>query len=105
MDELEARFEAALRENYEEAKQYGLVGTRFIQMVNQNGAMNTALHLLSPDRDHLNIPKGLIRLQKEDALHLSLEATVLRPEFEALFKDEVRKIARMRLDQVRNEFV
>ncbi len=69
------------------------VATRFIQMVTEAGGLEAAHRLI-----HSNEPSdGFTTLWEHRRLDLSVEALVLRSEFESLFGDDERTIARNRL--------
>ena len=68
----------------------------FMHMVAERGGFATALALLSKPK----MSDGLMRLQKENALHLSLEAAVLQEPWSTLFEEEQKKTARKWLRQL-----
>lgn len=71
----------------------GYVATRFLQMIANLGGLAAARRLLqSPD-----VSEGFATLWERGRLDLSVEYHVLQPEFEGLFSDEERAIARERL--------
>jgi hypothetical protein len=79
---------------YEEPKEkYGYNGTYYLKMLEKLGSLETARRLAGDPKIHA----GLIRLQKHNALHLSVEALVLRERWRDLFDDDVRKAAREKL--------
>jgi hypothetical protein len=91
MDALEAKFHEAMVNVYHLGKKRcRYSATRFLQMVNERGGLETAKDLLVKT----GTSEGLTTLWKNNCLDISMEALVLRPEFEALFTEEERKIAR-----------
>jgi hypothetical protein len=68
--------------------------TRFLQMVSGSGGLEAARQLLrSPAAS-----EGFTALWQKNRLDLSVEAHVLKPEFQDLFADEEQSIARSRLE-------
>ena len=68
--------------------------TRFIQMINAQGGLDTARILLANQNDS----KGLARLWEENRLDISMEATVLQEPWNNLFTEEQLNIAKSRLN-------
>lgn len=90
----EALFHAAMVALYQTAKRdLGYSATRFLQMVSELGGVEAARHLLRAP----SVSDGFTTLWEGGRLDLSVEAHVLRPEFEALFDDAERRTARRRL--------
>jgi hypothetical protein len=75
------------------SKQYGYHPSRFIQVVNDMGAV-AAAHRFAMDPE---VHEGLWKLVELGAAHESVEYMVLDPRFRALFEDEVRRAARTKL--------
>ena len=75
MPELESQFEDAMYEICRESRRLGYVPTRFLQMLNEQGALVTAHQLLGSGRHH----DGFTRLWDIRLLDLSLECVVLKP--------------------------
>jgi hypothetical protein len=97
VNETERQFHRAMIEIYQTAKRdLGYNASRFIQMVSERGGLATARQLLWSDQ----VSDGFETLRSHGRLDLSVEAHVLKPEFEALFTDEDRQRARDRLDLV-----
>lgn len=91
---LEKRFHAAMAEIYRRAKtEAGYNATRFLQMVAQQGGHASAKQLLHAGATS----DGFTALYLAGRLDLTVEALVLRPEYEPLFTDDERRIARDRL--------
>jgi len=94
-DDLRRRFHDEMLRIYDEAKDKcpGYKGSRFIQMVRREGGFETAKRLLvNPD-----IQDGFTDLALCECLHLTAEHLILEPEFETLFSDGERAVARERL--------
>ena len=87
-------FHVSMLNIYYKAKQYcNYNPTRFHQMVQEHGGVETAKRLLAtPD-----VQVGLTTLWECGRLDLSMEALVIDPRFEELFSAEEREIARERL--------
>jgi hypothetical protein len=75
------------------SKEYGYRATYFLRMVEEHGGVEASRRLLSS----ASPGGGLARLWELKRLDLSVEASVLLPEYQALFTDDERKIARERL--------
>ena len=83
-------------EIYERAKaEAGYNATRFIQMVSEQSGLATAQQLLAAT----NVSDGFAALWQKQRLEHSVEAYVLRPEFQPLFAPHELDIARERLRQ------
>jgi len=96
MEALAERFQRAAVESIAECRRLGYNPTRFAQMVAEHGAVEAAWRLIvCPDP-----AAGFARLYDLDALHLSVEAMIVQPEFSPLFSPDVRRAARHRLSQV-----
>ena len=96
MTELETQFEDAMHEICRESRRLGYVPTRFLQMLDDQGALVTAHQLLASDRLH----DGFTRLWELRRLDLSLEYIVLKPQFRPLFTEKELNVARRRLDDL-----
>jgi hypothetical protein len=95
MDDIERQFHKAMIEVYESAKrETGYNATRFLQMISEQGGVATARQLLHSPQ----VSDGFTALWERRRLDLAVEAVILRPEFDPLFSDEEREIARERLD-------
>lgn len=97
MEDLTAQFNADMMNIYRRAKaevRYNL--TRFCQMLNEHGGLETAKILL-----HANaVSEGYTALWERGRLDLTVEALIHdRPEYHPLFTDEELGIARRRLEQ------
>jgi len=94
MNDLERRFHAALITVYERAKEHDYFATYFKRMLDQYGGLETAKRLLAENQPQ----QGLFKLWELGALDISVEATVLRPEFCELFDEAELATARQRLE-------
>jgi hypothetical protein len=96
-DEQEQRLHRALIGSYETAKrELGYNATRFLQMIGELGATETARRLAADPQ----LSEGFERMWEEQRLELTVEAQVVRPEFEGLFPAEVRQQAEKKLREV-----
>jgi hypothetical protein len=90
---LERRFEAAMLDIYHSAARLGYRPTRFLEMVQIHGGVETAHRLLATDK----VQDGLGELFLLNRLDLTVEHHVLLPDYGPLFSDEERRTARARL--------
>ena len=91
---LEAEFDAAMYEIYDRAgREIGYWATRYLQMLRRRGGLGTAHHLLSQKATS----DGYRALRDAGRLDLTVEAYVLRPEFQPLFSARELNLARERL--------
>jgi hypothetical protein len=94
MDSNEISFNEKMFEIYKLAKkECNYNATRFLQMLNEYGGINTAKKLLASD----DLQYGFVELWQCGCLHLTVEALVLEPEFKDLFTYIERKRARSRI--------
>src|SRR3954467_1272099 len=92
--DLERQFEAGMFEIYERAgHEVGYWATRYLQMLRRRGGLATARHLLHPPVESA----GYAALREAGRLDLTVEALVLKPEFEPLFTADELASARRRL--------
>lgn len=77
------------------SRDYGYNATRFLQMVHEHGGVGAAKRLVASGP---RPTEGLFRLQQVNQLHRSVEAWILRPEYEPLFEDDDRDSARRCLE-------
>ena len=91
----EARYHAAMLEIYRIAQRdLSYNATRFLQLVEGRGGVQAAKQLLAgPPSD------GFATLWEKGRLDLSMEAHVIKPEFQDLFTDAERRLAEDRLRQ------
>lgn len=95
---LELLFHEAMLGIYVKAgKECKYYARRFLQMVRNRGGLQAAKKLLR----NPGLSPGLIRLKECKRLDLSMEALILQPEWQELFSDEERAIAKKRLDIVK----
>ena len=81
---------------YESAKsELSYTATRFLQMVMENGGVETARRLLLSS----SISDGFTTLWEKKRLDLSVEALVIKSEYVSLFTADELAIARDRLQQ------
>jgi hypothetical protein len=93
-DPVVARFDAEMEEIYYNAKrEIGYNATRFLVMVKELGGLQAAHQLLAGERIH----DGFAELLLAGRPDLTVEALVLRSEFQSLFSDDELQVARERL--------
>ncbi len=93
-DDVERAFHEAMVAIYTTAKRdLGYNATRFLQMITDVGGLAAARKLLHASA----VSEGFTTPWEHRRLDLSVEAHVLRPEFELLFTDSERRIAERRL--------
>ena len=81
----------------EAQRRFGYRPHAFLSMLGSYGALDTASRLLRPGQEPQS---GLFRLWECGALHLSLEAIVLRPEYAPLFEPADLDEATRRLERL-----
>ncbi len=92
--EAERQFNEAMLDIYRRAKaEAGYNATRFLSMVVERGGLETARYLLHA----ATVSEGYTALWERKRLDLTVEAMILRPEWEALFSNVDRRIAVNRL--------
>jgi len=97
-DALRRRFEADLHEAYRTAvRDIGYHATAYLRMLHEHGGVATATRLLAGQVESY----GFERLREAGRLDLSVEASVLKPEFAPLFQESQREVARFRLADAR----
>ena len=90
----EKQFDAAMIEIYDRAgREIGYWATRYLQMLRRRGGLGTAHYLLSQKATS----DGYRALRDAGRLDLTVEAYVLRPEFQPLFSARELNLARERL--------
>lgn len=95
-DATEAAFARAMRGIYDRARaEANYTATYFLGMLADIGPLATARKLLNAPA----ISDGFAALWERGRLDLTVEALVLKPEFESLFNEGEREAARSRLDQ------
>ncbi len=97
---LTRQFDAAMMEIYERAgREVGYWATRYLQMLRRLGGLATAKRLLHATATS----DGYARLRDAGRLDLTVEAYVLREEYQALFTPEELNLARDRLEYFGHE--
>ena len=93
-DSLVLKFHERMRQIHEQAwTECNYKATRFIQMVESQGGLETAKKLLASK----GYSEGLTRLWEEKRLDISMEATVVEEPWCALFSTEELQVARNKL--------
>lgn len=88
------QFETAMEAIYHDAKrEIGYNATRFLVMVKELGGLQAAHLLLAGERIH----DGFAELLLAGRPDLTVEALVLKPEFQPLFSEAELRVARERL--------
>ncbi len=86
------RFETELIENAETAKKkYGYNPTYYFRMIDQEGGVRTAKILIQKTIKE-GLAEGFLKLIEYNAVELSMEASVCKPEYQRLFTAEEIKI-------------
>jgi hypothetical protein len=99
--ELEAGFHAAMMNVYRRAlKECQYKATRFLQMLYDHGGLETARILLHAS----NVSDGYVALWERKRLDLTVEAVILEEEWDPLFSNQEREIARKRLTEYGYKF-
>jgi hypothetical protein len=94
VSQAEAAFGRAMTEIYRRAKaEAGYNATLFLRMLSDHGPVDTAHRLINSSQPS----DGFTHLWERGRLDLTVEAHVLRPEFDVLFTDEERDACRARL--------
>jgi len=97
LNNLEIAFHERMRQVHDQAKsECDYKATRFIQMVNAIGGLQTAKKLLATS----GYSEGLTRLWEEKRLDISMEATVLTEPWCKLFTESELSVARKKLEQL-----
>jgi len=94
-DELYAHFELAMRDIYKRARlEVHYNATRYLQMLDQNGGLETAHILINSP----TVSDGYTALWERGRLDLTVEALIWdNPEYQELFTDDELKIIKKRL--------
>ena len=98
---LEAEFDQAMRTVSEAAIARGYVPTKFMQMVEKYGGLETACRLLAESEAQ----SGLFTLWEIDLLDESMKAWVIKPKFQSLFTTKELAEARRRLSELNYIFI
>ena len=92
--DLEARFHAAMLNIYHRAQsEASYNATRFVGMVSSQGGYDAARTLIHSPK----VSEGYTALWERGRLDITVEALILQPEWNALFSEVEREIARKRL--------
>ncbi len=82
---------------YERARlEAGYRATYFLQMLSELGGLETARQLLASSSPS----EGFTALWERQRLDLTVEARVIKPEYEPLFTEDERETARKRLNDL-----
>lgn len=93
---LEKQFDAAMMGIYHSAwEEIKYKATRFHQMLCDHGGLETAKILLHSN----NVSEGYTALWERKRLDLTVEALILKSQWDELFTEADREIARKRLSQ------
>ena len=94
LTKVEELFHEAMLEIYRRAKKEAdYNATRFLTMVSDLGGLQAATQLIHSNQ----VSDGYTALWQKQRLDLSVEALILRPEWDSLFTDDERAIATKRL--------
>ena len=94
METIERKFDAAMEEIYQLAKQEcHYTARRYLAMLRRRGGLETAKRLLKSKK----ISQGYTVLRDAGRLDLTVEALVTKPEYSVLFTAEEKHIAAERL--------
>ena len=94
MLELEIAFHDEMIELYKRARDDARYNaTRFLGMINEQGGLETARTIVNSP----SVSEGYTALWEKGRLDLTVEATILQPQWAPLFSDAERKIAVRRL--------
>jgi hypothetical protein len=94
---LEAKLYEQLRQDCDIAESIGYRARIFRRMLASSGPVVSCMQLITSDR----IADGFITLLELNRLDITVEATVLRGPWKALFDDSVLERARVRLREYR----
>ena len=101
MTDLETGFYRAMVNIYQEAKRAcNYNATYFLRMITDHGGLEAAKRLLATE----TVSDGFGTLQLCGRLDLSVEAHVIKPEFQPLFTAEEIAVAKQRLREVNYPF-
>ncbi len=93
-NDTEYRFDMAMMNVYHRARtEAKYKATRFLQMLNEHRGIETARILLHSS----TVSEGYTALWERRRLDLTVEALILQPQWDELFTQEERDIARKRL--------
>ena len=96
MEEVKRQFEQDMVNIYKTAKkECGYTATRFLQMIGRQGGLATAKQLITKPGG----TDGFATLWGHGRLDLSVEALVLRREYQSLFSEEEKLLCAERLKE------
>ncbi len=95
--DLKNKFTQDMRDTYIQSVRLGYRPARFLNMLYRNGGVETAKIILS-SQDY--IQEGIVKLWELEALHLSVEAKVLKEEYASLFTEDEINEAKRRLNKL-----
>ena len=96
MEEMKRQFEQDMVNIYKTAKkECGYTATRFLQMIDKQGGWATAKQLIAKPCG----TDGFAKLWEHGRLDLSVEALVLRSEYQSLFSEEEKLLCEERLKE------
>ena len=96
MEEVKRQFEQDMVNIYKTAKkECGYTATRFLQMIGRQGGLATAKQLITKPGG----TDGFATLWEHGRLDLSVEALVLRREYQSLFSEEEKLLCAERLKE------
>ena len=97
----EMKFDGAMMDIYRRAKdECDYNATRFLQMLLEHRGLKTAKILINAP----HVSDGYTALWERKRLDLTVEALIIKPEWDALFTDEERAIAKERLVKYEHKF-
>ena len=94
MTDLEKKFSSDMENTYHTASKLGYTPIYFWQMIQSMGGYQAAKKLIYTK----NPSSGLTRLWKINRLDLSVEAHVIKPEYDSLFSEDEKRICVERLE-------
>jgi len=95
ISDLEHEFHHAMLRVADFANSLGF-GQRFRQMLSEYGGLETARRLLAAPQAQ----SGLVEMYSHNAIHMSMEAFVIKPQFQPLFTDAEIAEAHRRLEEL-----
>ncbi len=97
----EMKFDGAMMDIYRRAKEEcDYNATRYLQMLLEHKGLKTAKILINAP----HVSDGYTALWERQRLDLTVEALIIRPEWDELFTDEERAIAKERLKEYKYNF-
>lgn len=96
MNDIERKFNTAMTDVYRKAdRECGYRATRFLQMLSEKGGVKTAKELVSKEGG----TEGFLKLWQLGRLDLSVEALVLKDEYNRLFTEDELTLCKERLEK------